>query len=540
VVIRLFVFLRGHAGSDVAIDNIDVYAVIIRGSRTASKGGLMRAAPAIASFTNDSQTKGAPPPDASLLWLRAFRSVEREHGFEDLRIDGRIPEGLRGTLYRNGPGLFASPDGKPYNHWFDGDGAVSAISLAGQTAQGAVRVVQSHGLTAERAAKKRLFQTYGTSVGRGVLDRLRIAKGKNNANTSVMVWKGRLFALMEAARPTELDPATLDTLGETDLDGLELTSFSAHPHRVRERRATYNFGVRYGRQTELDIVELPDDGPARRLARIPLAGATMIHDFIPTPNHLVFFAPPLRLRILRQLLQLGSYSENLAWTPSEGTEVIVVPIDNPTAVKRFVVEPFYQWHFANAFEQGSKLTVDVVAYDDFGSNEWLKRVPHGAPNLAFDGKLTRMELDLEKGALTRRVLWDGSCEFPRVGARVQGLASRFTYAAAMKSVEASRAGFFDRIVKVDATGGPARVWEAGAGCAVSEPVFVKAREVKSSDAAEDAGHLLVQVYDGHTDESSMAILDASELERGPVARVFMGHALPFPFHGFWEPARQPA
>ncbi len=112
-------------------------------------------------------------------------------------------------------------------------------------------------------------------------------------------------------RPTALDPATLETFGETDLDGIVVETFSAHPHHVPTRRAAYNFGVRYGRRTELDLYELPDDGPARRLATVRLPQSTMIHDFIATPDHLVFFEPPLRLKAMRMLLRLGAFCDNL-------------------------------------------------------------------------------------------------------------------------------------------------------------------------------------------------------------------------------------
>ena len=42
---------------------------------------------------------------------------------EGLRVEGRLPAGLRGTLYRNGPGLLARK-GQRYRHWFDGDGLI--------------------------------------------------------------------------------------------------------------------------------------------------------------------------------------------------------------------------------------------------------------------------------------------------------------------------------------------------------------------------------------------------------------------------------
>jgi carotenoid cleavage dioxygenase-like enzyme len=46
---------------------------------------------------------------------------------------------------------------------------------------------------------------------------------KNVANTGVLHWGGRLLALWENGLPYELNPWTLDTLGETRLGG-QLTS----------------------------------------------------------------------------------------------------------------------------------------------------------------------------------------------------------------------------------------------------------------------------------------------------------------------------
>lgn len=324
-----------------------------------------------------------------------FPNLEREHGFLPLSVRGKLPDALRGTLYRVGPSLLQN-HGERYGHWFDGDGAVSAIRLGPEGAEGAIRLVESEGLKEERRAGRRLYGGYGTPRPGGPLARL-LPKLKNVANTSVMVWDGRLFALYEPSRPTELDPETLETIGESDLGGVLGPSFSAHPHRVSGRRAWYNFGVRYGKETLLDVYELPDRGSARRLCTVPLAGPTMIHDFIATERHLVFFAPPLRLKVLRQLLGQGTYSENLAWRPELGTEVLVIPIDEPERLNRFTVEPFFQWHFANAFERGEEIVIDYVRYPDFSTNVWLKEAPWGGSGLEALGRYHRAVLSPARG-----------------------------------------------------------------------------------------------------------------------------------------------
>jgi all-trans-8'-apo-beta-carotenal 15,15'-oxygenase len=207
----------------------------------------------------------------SLGWTSSLRDLSREHGFEPLRVEGSIPAELNGTLYRTGPSLFSS-FGKRYGHLFDGDGAVTAVRFANGRALGAAKMVQSEELVAERRAGRQIYGGYGTTTPGlkrfwppAVWSRL-----KNPANTSIMLWGERLFALYEGDLPTEIDPTDLATLGERDF-GVVVGTFSAHPHAVSARRTIYNFGLRYGAKTMLDIYAFNDAGGARKLAAIPLA-----------------------------------------------------------------------------------------------------------------------------------------------------------------------------------------------------------------------------------------------------------------------------
>lgn len=466
-------------------------------------------------------------------WHRAFRDLPRQHGFEPLAVEGRLPEGLRGTLYRNGPSLF-STFGRRYGHWFDGDGAISAVRFGGDgAAAGAVRIVESPGYLEEQRRRKPHYGNYGTpppSLWRGLMAGLR-GEIKNNANTSVMVWQGRLYAMVESSLPIELSVEELATLGERDLGGAVLRSFSAHPHYVPWRRAAYNFGVRYGKKTELDLFVLPDEGPARRLATVPLAGPTMIHDFIATDRHLVFFAPPLRLRILRMLLGLGAFCDNLRWRPEEGTEVLVVPIDAPTAVRRFTVPAFYQWHYATAFERGDEVVVDYIRYPDFSSNEWLYQVIEGRAATTISGQLHRATLDPARGTLRDEPLVATvACEFPRV-ARAGG-ANRFVYVAAHSGEEAAH-GMFDQVARLDLERDRVDAVALGDGQYPSEPVFVR----RPGGSDEDDGWLLTLVYDATRDRSGVAVLDARDLPGGAIATAWFDHHVPFTFHGNFSPAR---
>jgi all-trans-8'-apo-beta-carotenal 15,15'-oxygenase len=221
--------------------------------------------------------------------------------------------------------------GQAYAHSFEGDGLITGVRLDAAGAHGVCRLTATAGLAAERAAGEVLF-------GTGLPWRKRFANAargryKNTANTNVVSWQGRILALMEAARPTELrlTAADVETVGETDLGGVIGRALSAHPHRVAARATTYNFGVEYGRHTRLVAYALPDVGPARTLGEVTLGFAPMIHEFIATERHLVWFLSPDAVHVTRMLL---------GWVTSHGcsvaapTGIIVMPIDAPGDVVR--------------------------------------------------------------------------------------------------------------------------------------------------------------------------------------------------------------
>ena len=57
----------------------------------------------------------------------------------------------------------------------------------------------------------------------------------------------------------------------------------------------------------------------------------------------------------------------------------------------------------------------------------------------------------------------------------------------------------------------------------------------SDGGAEDEGWLLTFVYDAARDRSDLAIIDAADFEKGPVARIHLPCRVPNGFHGSWIP-----
>lgn len=453
-----------------------------------------------------------------------YCDLPREHDFEPLRVEGRLPADLAGTLYRNGPGLFGSQGRRAY-HLFEGDGALSAVRFGHGLAEGAHRVIESPGLLAERAAGRPLFGSLAARPRR-ILNNLS-GRAKNLANTNVLTWQGRVFGLLEAARPLEVSPDDLGTLAECDLDGAVVETFSAHPHFVAARRAVCNFGMRFGAKSAIDLYELPLRGPAQRLGTLPLDAPTLLHDFIATDRHLVFFLAPTRLRLRRALLGEARPDRLFDWRPEQGSEVVIVPIDQPERALRFRTDAFFAWHFANAFERGAEIVIDFVRHADVGALGTMRDVATRA-GAVIDmnlGEACRAVVNARRDRLDAQRLCDAKCEFPTIDPRGAGGPRRYVWLTTSE-------GGVRGIARLDVERAQLRTWEPPEGHHVSEPVFAP----RPDAAGETDGWVLVLVYDERTRTSHVAVLDAQAPEAGPVGRAHFDHHVPVTLHGAWVAA----
>ncbi|MCX4247508.1 carotenoid oxygenase family protein [Paraliomyxa miuraensis] len=451
-------------------------------------------------------------------------NLRTAHGFVPLELEGTVPEDLRGTLYRAGPGMFER-FGVAVAHPFEADGAITAVRFGDERPLGAARIIESEGYLEEQSAGRRL---YGTGAGRlrNIVAALR-QRTKNTANTSAWVHDGQVYALMEGARPTRLHPDTLDVLGEERFDGTLRGVFSAHPHRVAALGTTFNFGVRYGREHALDLYALPDHGPTRHLGVVPLPWAGMVHDFIATERHLVFVVGPVRLLIWRALLGDPNFERLFAWEPERGTEIIVVPLAEPERVIRIPAEPFWVWHFANAFERGDEIVVDLCRYADFGTLREIRTGRGGQPAAATEPRYHRARLDVRTRRMTSEERSPCAAEFPRVHPEREGVEHRLAF------LHGGKADGSEVVTLLEVETGRTSSWQPDTPTALSEPIPV-ARGNRPDD--ERDAWVLVLGYEQARDRSFVAVLDGDDLSQGPVARAWFDHPIPITFHGAFAPA----
>ena len=60
------------------------------------------------------------------MWSKAFKSQLNEFDYEITQIDGKIPDNLSGTLFRNMPARFERAD-IAYGHYLDGNHIINTI-----------------------------------------------------------------------------------------------------------------------------------------------------------------------------------------------------------------------------------------------------------------------------------------------------------------------------------------------------------------------------------------------------------------------------
>jgi carotenoid cleavage dioxygenase len=425
-----------------------------------------------------------------------------------LPIRGKVPQGLSGTLYRNGPNPQFAPRG--FYHWFYGDGMLHAFHIGGDRVSYRNRWI--------RTPRWELENELGAALA--LDDRRRGELDSTNANTNVVKFAGRLLALEEAHAPFEVDPATLAPRGYHDFGGELRSPMTAHPKVDPKTGEMVFFGYdAAGLFTpEIALGVVAPDGRLTRRESLVAPYPAMVHDFVVTDRWIIVPIFPIAGSAERARNGRHAY----AWEPHLGAHVAFVPRrGGDTRARWIAIDPCYVFHFMNAFDAADgRVVVDGFRYPTppfFPPPEGAPPVPRAEP-----AQLFRWTFDPEGGRVGAQVLADPTGEFPRIDERFAGRPYRHGYYCAAKGD-----GEGGGIAHVDHATGRCARYRVPAGDHASEPVFVP----RCKDAPEGDGWLLTVVYRGAEDRSDLVVLDAGDVAAGPVAVAHLSHRVPAGFHG---------
>jgi all-trans-8'-apo-beta-carotenal 15,15'-oxygenase len=455
-------------------------------------------------------------------WSAGFRSLEQEHDYRLTEVEGEVPAWLRGTLFRNGSGR-NELGGRWFPHWFDGDGMISVVRFDDHGLHFRNRYVATDNYRDETAAGGIKYRGFAKQRPGGVLANAFRLPG-NVSNTSVVIEGDRLLSLWEGGPPYALDPRTLATQGLEDF-GKKIEAFSAHPKRDPDTGELFNFGVDYGARCTLTPYRLAK-GALTALPRITLPYPVMNHDFVLTRNHLVFCIGPILQSPLAFLLGFRSFDGGLHWDDGKPTLIMLVPRDGSGKPRIIETDAFFQFHFANGYEEDGAVVVDLMRYPDYltvgeaARSFWKSEWP--AKGMAT---LTRLTVDLASGKVTSRTGDTGQAnEFPGINPAKVGKKHR--YAWFLSNPSDRPRGLQQRLSKIDYETGDVTHHDFGPSGYPGEPCFIP-----GPGGGEDDGVVAVLVFDAANKRTDVVGLDARDVAGKPLFIGRLTHHVPFCLHG---------
>lgn len=453
-------------------------------------------------------------------WTQAFVGVQADVAPMAMTLHGKLPTGLHGALFRNGPARHQL-GGMRYHHWFDGDGLLQRYSLGPQGITHQGRFVRTEKYLADTAAGHPVSSGFGTFVAGG-----KPPTGPdslNVANTSVVKHGGELLALWEGGSAYRLDEATLETRGvktwSPDFAGVP---FSAHP-RIEPDGTMWNFGVS-SMAGRLAVYRVRPDGLLATATTLPVPEIAMVHDFAVTEKHLVFLLPPLVFDVARMKRGM-SFLDAHVWKPQLGLRVLVLPKDALDKPQWFELPAGFVFHIGNAWEdKDGVIRLDCMRADDaWHATVGLKELMRGNFATKEFAQLTLVEIDLKAKRARQQVLPQAS-EFPRIDPRHVGRRHQQIFAA-LRLSPGDRPGY-DAVMRHDIGRGHTDHYRYGPDVMVEEHVFVP----RPGGTREGDGWLVGTALDLAKGRTLFSVFEAQRLADGPVVQAEMPRLMPLGLH----------
>ncbi len=458
----------------------------------------------------------------------ALRPTERSYHISTIR--GTVPAYIIGSYYINGPALF-SRSGLRYRHWLDGDGMVCSLRFAKDGVRFTNRFVRTTKFTAEEEAGRPLFRTFGTAFSGDLLKRGITLESPGNV--SVYPYSGTLLAFGEQALPWQLEPETLETIGQFNFRGslTELSPFAAHPKFDPETGEMFNFGIFFSNKApKLCIYWFNKDGHLKRRTSATMEHACAVHDFSLTSNYLVFYISPYLLDIDHVVRGGYSVMESLNWQPELGSHLLIFSRHTGEQVASITMNGRYCLHLINSSDLGNKLMVDVIeldrpVYDQYQPlPDLFSEMPAGGP--------VRLSIDLTKrGLISRNELdYQLSPDFPAIDPRHSARPYSDFWMLGLSKAGRYGRKFFDQLVhlrwdepkRVDIFQAAPRRYLGG------EPIFI-------GDPKSEDGTVICQEFDADHTCSAFLLFNAFDVAAGPVATLELEELIPLAFHASFLP-----
>ncbi len=465
--------------------------------------------------------KPSPHPYLSGAWTPNFT----EYDAEDMEVIGSIPTDIDGIYIRNTENPVHEALG--HYHPFDGDGMLHTMAFKDGKAVYRNRFVRTKGFDAEQEAGKALWTGFVNDAskskrpGTGVQGYL-----KDASSTDVIVHAGQILSTFwQCGDGYRLNPYTLEQYGAerwTPIDGI-----SAHP-KVDERTGELLF-FNYSKYPPYQHYGVVDkNNKLVHYTPVPLPGPRLPHDMAFSKNYSILVDLPMYW----DPEKLAQGLHHPCYFPDQTTRFAILPrYGGEKDIMWFEAAPTYVLHWMNAYEEGDELILDGY-FQDKPSPPPLPGLPKAVGLLmsnidqhSFQSKLHRWRFNLKTGEVNEQHLDERVLEFGTFNQRYAGHKSRYLY-----STWGEPGWFlFSGLVKHDLATGESTELAFGEQRFGSEAPFAP----RVNACSEDDGYLVSFITDMQANRSECILIDAKDIEAGPVCQIILPHRIASGTHATW-------
>lgn len=463
-----------------------------------------------------------------------------EMSVQNLAVEGEIPAEIDGAFFR------AVPDNAHVPMYEDdialnADGMIAAFTFTDGAVDFGIKYVETERYLAEKKARHALFGKY-----RNPFTDDPSVKGVDRtlANTTPVWHGGRLFMTKEDGRGYEVNPHTLETVGKWDYYGaLKSETFTAHPRVDNETGELFFFGYEAGGLCSDDIAYgiADKDGNLMSEQWFKQPYVATIHDFVITEKYAIWPIFPTTADLDR--IKAGgahwAHQQDLeSWIaimPRYGKVEEMQWIKGPAGVSCF--------HEVNAYDDGDLVHIDLCLSDTVAFSFMREAGGVFRDQQDIKGALTRWTIDMSKAdpQIEERPLGPPG-DLPRLADADQGRPYNRAWYLSMNPeaqgppmLGGPVGANFNALLRIEPGNGRLTMMGVPPGAGISEPAHV-------TSAKEGHGGWLLTVVDipngppggKPADYSSeLWVVEADNVEAGPIAKVKTGLALRSQVHGAW-------
>lgn len=442
------------------------------------------------------------------IWAPTYNQLNHVN----LLLEGKLPSDLCGTYYRNGPNpLILGEEGY---HQFDGDGMVHCINISEGKATYSNHWLQTDKFIIESNFKRKVacyYKEYIELYSKKLSDK---AKQFGPANTNVLFFANKLFALHENSAPVEIDLLTCRVLRQWDYSADQsYKMMTAHPKRcpLTGELDTFSYDPVNG---ELYYYRVVCWEKIRQKIQVKLPyKPLLIHDFAVTKNYILFAIFPLVVE------NNNESTAQICWKPEYQSYLIILD-KNTGAIKReYKFDACFSFHFINAYQADNKLFADLFIYEKGIEHDQFWQ-PIDKPCIPC-----RIKINLANDEFSFEKIVNISGEFGTIDP--QYLGKVYTHFAMCTSPLAGKNYEYNGIALINSEEGNCQRFDFDSAEFCTEPLIVSSNNKKNN-------YIMTLVTD-RLGTSNLSIFEQNKVEDGPICRLLIPNRIPFGFHGTWVP-----